>query len=247
MIKHTGDGFFAAFDKPAEAVAAAVEIQQSIADEPFKVRIGLHSGEALVRGSDYSGRGVNVAARIGALADAGEVLVSTDTLDGVETPFGLLVAALGRAEGLRRAGADRPGRRRDEALHERTSSGCAAPSTSSTRSPGSAPNSSESCSGAMASSARWVRSPAGQAVQMVKAGLQSVYGSRAGRWRPTRTTPGRRSRPEPLPRRLGAVCRQAHQQRAAPRGPDSRRLRGQARRSGSSPCSPTPRPVSAAP
>jgi class 3 adenylate cyclase len=89
VIKHTGDGFFAAFDEPAEAVAAAVEIQQSIADEPFKVRIGLHSGEALVRGNDYTGRGVNVAARIGALADAGEVLVSTDTLDGIDTPYGL--------------------------------------------------------------------------------------------------------------------------------------------------------------
>ena len=89
VIKHTGDGYFAAFEEPAEAVAAAVGIQQTIADEPFKVRIGLHSGEALVRGSDYAGRGVNVAARIGALAGAGEVLVSVDTLDGIETPYGL--------------------------------------------------------------------------------------------------------------------------------------------------------------
>lgn len=89
VIKHTGDGFFAAFPGPAEAVEAAVRIQQAIADEPFKVRIGLHSGEALKRGSDYTGRGVNVAARIGALGGAGEILVSTDTLDGVATPYGL--------------------------------------------------------------------------------------------------------------------------------------------------------------
>jgi class 3 adenylate cyclase len=89
VIKHTGDGFFAAFPGPAEAVEAAVRIQQAIADEPFKVRIGLHSGEALKRGSDYTGRGVNVAARIGALGGAGEILVSTDTLDGVSTPYGL--------------------------------------------------------------------------------------------------------------------------------------------------------------
>jgi class 3 adenylate cyclase len=89
VIKHTGDGFFAAFTTPAAAAVAAVEIQQTIADEPFQVRIGLHSGEALKRGSDYTGRGVNVAARIGALASGGEVLVSTDTLDGVETPYGL--------------------------------------------------------------------------------------------------------------------------------------------------------------
>ena len=89
VIKHTGDGYFAAFEEPAEAAAAAVGIQQAIAEEPFKVRIGLHSGEALVRGNDYTGRGVNVAARIGALAGAGEVLVSIDTLDGIETPYGL--------------------------------------------------------------------------------------------------------------------------------------------------------------
>lgn len=89
VIKHTGDGYFAAFEEPAAAVAAAVGIQQAIAEEPFKVRIGLHSGEALKRGSDYTGRGVNVAARIGALGGAGEILVSTDTLDGVETPYGL--------------------------------------------------------------------------------------------------------------------------------------------------------------
>jgi len=89
IIKHTGDGFFAAFPAPGDAVEAAIEIQRAIAEEPFKVRIGLHSGEALKRGSDYTGRGVNVAARIGALAGAGEVLVSVDTLDGVETPYGL--------------------------------------------------------------------------------------------------------------------------------------------------------------
>jgi class 3 adenylate cyclase len=89
IIKHTGDGFFAAFPAPGDAVEAAIEIQRAIAEEPFKVRIGLHSGEALKRGSDYTGRGVNVAARIGALAGAGEVLVSTDTLDGIETPYGL--------------------------------------------------------------------------------------------------------------------------------------------------------------
>ena len=61
----------------------------SLADEVFSVRIGLHSGEALERGSDYTGRGVNVAARIGALAGAGEILVSTETLDGSSSPYAL--------------------------------------------------------------------------------------------------------------------------------------------------------------
>jgi class 3 adenylate cyclase len=87
VIKHTGDGFFAAFPAPEGALEAAVQIQLAVADEDFTVRIGVHSGEALKRGSDYTGRGVNVAARIGALASAGEILVSTDTLEGADVPY----------------------------------------------------------------------------------------------------------------------------------------------------------------
>ena len=89
VIKQTGDGFFAAFDTAPTAVESAVRIQQSLAEEVFSVRIGLHSGEALERGSDYTGRGVNVAARIGALAGPGEILVSTETLDGTGSPYTL--------------------------------------------------------------------------------------------------------------------------------------------------------------
>jgi class 3 adenylate cyclase len=87
VIKHTGDGFFAAFDTAPAAVEAAVRIQRSLEDEIFAVRIGIHSGEALERGSDYTGRGVNVAARIGALAGTGEILVSTESLDGTSIPY----------------------------------------------------------------------------------------------------------------------------------------------------------------
>jgi class 3 adenylate cyclase len=87
VIKHTGDGFFAAFDTAAAAVEASVQIQRALSDELFEARIGIHSGEALERGSDYTGRGVNVAARIGALAGGGEILVSAETLDGVPVPY----------------------------------------------------------------------------------------------------------------------------------------------------------------
>jgi class 3 adenylate cyclase len=89
VIKHTGDGFFAAFDTAQAAVEAAVRIQRALDDEVFAVRIGIHSGEALERGSDYTGRGVNVAARIGALAGAGEILVSTESLDGATISYAL--------------------------------------------------------------------------------------------------------------------------------------------------------------
>jgi class 3 adenylate cyclase len=89
VIKHTGDGFFAAFDSPGAAVEAAVQVQRALEEEFVSVRIGIHSGEALERGSDYTGRGVNVAARIGALGTSGEILVSSETLDGTSVPYAL--------------------------------------------------------------------------------------------------------------------------------------------------------------
>ena len=86
VIKHTGDGYFAAFHTPASAVEAAATIQRALDEhEPLApdVRIGLHTGGALHKADgDYSGQGVHMAARIGALAGAGEILVSRESLDG---------------------------------------------------------------------------------------------------------------------------------------------------------------------
>ncbi|HSC90781.1 MAG TPA: adenylate/guanylate cyclase domain-containing protein [Gaiellaceae bacterium] len=92
VIKQTGDGFFAAFDHPKGAIEAAVAIQRALDAEVFapSVRIGAHTGGAFHSGAaatDYGGQGVHVAARIGAAAGAGEILVSADTLDGVRTAF----------------------------------------------------------------------------------------------------------------------------------------------------------------
>ncbi len=47
-----------------------------------KVRIGLHRAEASAEGGDWTGMGVHVAARIGALAEGEEILVSRDTAEG---------------------------------------------------------------------------------------------------------------------------------------------------------------------
>jgi class 3 adenylate cyclase len=85
VIKHTGDGYFAAFQAPAAAVEAAVSIQRALDEhEPLApdVRIGLHTGGAFHKDDDdYAGQGVHVAARIGALAGGGEILVSLESLD----------------------------------------------------------------------------------------------------------------------------------------------------------------------
>ena len=85
VIKHTGDGYFAAFLSVIAALEAATAIQRALdEDEPFApdVRVGVHSGGAFHRADDdYAGQGVHMAARIGALAGAGEILVSVDSLD----------------------------------------------------------------------------------------------------------------------------------------------------------------------
>ena len=86
VIKHTGDGYFAAFQGPGAAIDAAASIQRALDEhEPLApdVRIGLHTGGALHKADgDYSGQGVHMAARIGALAGGGEILVSRESLDG---------------------------------------------------------------------------------------------------------------------------------------------------------------------
>jgi class 3 adenylate cyclase len=86
VIKHTGDGYFAAFTSVGPALEAATAIQRTLDEhEPLApdVRIGVHSGGAFHRADDdYAGQGVHMAARIGALAGAGEILVSVDSLDG---------------------------------------------------------------------------------------------------------------------------------------------------------------------
>jgi class 3 adenylate cyclase len=92
VIKQTGDGFFAAFDNPKAAIEAAVAIQRALDAEIVApdVRIGAHTGGAFrTDASDYGGEGVHVAARIGAAAAGGEILVSRDTLDGVAAAFRL--------------------------------------------------------------------------------------------------------------------------------------------------------------
>ncbi|MDQ3986355.1 MAG: adenylate/guanylate cyclase domain-containing protein [Actinomycetota bacterium] len=92
-VKQIGDGFFVAFDDPFDAVECAVDIQRRLAEHRKEhgfapqVRIGLHSVEATRKGKDYGGRGVHEAARIGALAGAGEILASSEVIGAARTRF----------------------------------------------------------------------------------------------------------------------------------------------------------------
>lgn len=91
VIKTLGDGAMLAFDSARDAARSAVEIQRSVerqqTADPFKVRVGVHTGDAMHVDGDYIGRMVNKTARIAAAATGGQVLVS-DVVRGLvdQTP-----------------------------------------------------------------------------------------------------------------------------------------------------------------
>jgi class 3 adenylate cyclase len=72
-----GDGFFAIFRQPGEAIHCAAAVREAVAALGLQIRAGIHTGEVELIGDDVGGMAVNIGARIGALADPGEVLVSS--------------------------------------------------------------------------------------------------------------------------------------------------------------------------
>lgn len=86
-IRHQGDGFFVAFAKASDAIECAIAIQRRLADQrraqgfALQVRIGMHTAPAHRRGLDYAGFGIHEAARIGSVAEGGEILVTPTTIE----------------------------------------------------------------------------------------------------------------------------------------------------------------------
>lgn len=76
-----GDGFFASFEGPARAVQAAAAISAALGEAGIPIRAGIHTGECEVADDKLAGIAVSIAARVAALADAGEVLVSSTVRD----------------------------------------------------------------------------------------------------------------------------------------------------------------------
>ncbi|MDP9331701.1 MAG: adenylate/guanylate cyclase domain-containing protein [Actinomycetota bacterium] len=69
------------FDGPARAIRCGDAVIKATRELDIDVRIGVHTGECEARGNDFGGLAVHIAARIGALARPGEVLVSSTVKD----------------------------------------------------------------------------------------------------------------------------------------------------------------------
>lgn len=81
ILDTAGDGVFAAFDGPARAVRCGATLADEAPALRLQVRAGVHTGECEVLGEKYSGIAVHVGARVAAVAEPGQVLVSSTVKD----------------------------------------------------------------------------------------------------------------------------------------------------------------------
>jgi class 3 adenylate cyclase len=94
-IDVAGDGLFATFDGPARAIRCACAMRDAVRDIGIEIRAGLHTGEVEFRGTAATGLAVHVGARVAALAQASEVLV-TPTVQMLVLGSGIDFADRGR-------------------------------------------------------------------------------------------------------------------------------------------------------
>ncbi|HEX5225546.1 MAG TPA: adenylate/guanylate cyclase domain-containing protein [Solirubrobacteraceae bacterium] len=81
LVKRTGDGILATFDSPAHGLDCAKALRGALAHAGIAIRAGVHTGEVELREDDVAGIGVNIAARVAALAVSGELLASRTVRD----------------------------------------------------------------------------------------------------------------------------------------------------------------------
>jgi TolB-like protein/class 3 adenylate cyclase len=106
IVKTTGDGMLVEFASVVDAVRCAVAVQQAMPernsgvapDSRIELRIGINLGDVIVEGDDLYGDGVNIAARIEALADAGGVFVSNTVHDHVRDRLPFVFEDLGEQQ-----------------------------------------------------------------------------------------------------------------------------------------------------
>ena len=96
-VKTTGDGMLLEFPSATSAMRCAVEVQREMGahnlyvtpDERIELRVGINLGDIIVEGDDIIGDGVNVAARLEALAEPGGISVSSAVLEQVHEDLGV--------------------------------------------------------------------------------------------------------------------------------------------------------------
>ena len=108
IVKRLGDGVMASFLEPQPAVDAALDAQDVLADIEIngyrpRMRAGIHWGRPRRLGGDFLGVDVNIAARVGDAAKAGEVVVSDPARDRLNVEH----LRFGRSKRLRAQGAPR--------------------------------------------------------------------------------------------------------------------------------------------
>jgi adenylate cyclase len=86
VVKRLGDGWIVEFGSVSDAVAGAIKVQEGLSDQQtIQLRIGVHIGDVTFQNEDIYGDGVNIAARLEALAKPGQILISDTahhSLDG---------------------------------------------------------------------------------------------------------------------------------------------------------------------
>ena len=81
LVKSTGDGILALFDRPGRGIRCATALRDRLRGCGVEIRAGVHTGEVQLRGDDVGGIAVHFAARVMAAAAPGEVLVSATVHD----------------------------------------------------------------------------------------------------------------------------------------------------------------------
>jgi adenylate cyclase len=83
LVKALGDGYMLAYPDPDSAVASALAVGEAMGEhEDPTLHAGLHHGRAVFRDGDYSGRAVNLAARLLSIAQADELLATAGVVEG---------------------------------------------------------------------------------------------------------------------------------------------------------------------
>ena len=97
ILSFMGDGGLCSFSSAIEAVRAALAVQLYMRQEPLvPLRIGMHTGDVVIKGNDIFGDGVNIASRLESFAVPGSILVSAKVYDDIKNQKDIQTVSLGK-------------------------------------------------------------------------------------------------------------------------------------------------------